>query len=167
MSSKLLRNNELIESIFNRNSATVYRKAYLRTGNVHDAEDIMQEVFLRFIKSEPTFENLEHEKAWFIRTTVNRTNSFFSSAWKRRIVPLDDDVIFYDENDNESLLDAVMSLPKDIATAIHLYYYEDMPVKEIASSMSKSESAVKSLLFRGRKLLRISLGNSERNEEDV
>ena len=167
MSSKLLRNNELIESIFNRNSATVYRIAYLRTGNVHDAEDIMQEVFLRFIKSEPTFENLEHEKAWFIRTTVNRTNSFFSSAWKRRIVPLDDDVIFYDENDNESLLDAVMSLPKDIATAIHLYYYEDMPVKEIASSMSKSESAVKSLLFRGRKLLRISLGNSERNEEDV
>lgn len=167
MSNNLLRNNELIENVLNRNSATVYRIAYLRTGNVHDAEDIMQEVFLRFVKSKPTFENAEHEKAWFIRTTVNRTNSFFTSAWKRRVVPLDDDVITYDETDNESLIDAVMSLPKDIATAIHLYYYEDMSVKEIASAMKKSESAVKTLLFRGRKMLRISLSDSERNEKNV
>ncbi|MBO5870022.1 MAG: RNA polymerase sigma factor [Clostridia bacterium] len=167
MSNNVLRNNELLEAVLNRNSATVYRTAYLRTGNVHDAEDIMQEVFLRFVKSKPTFENDEHEKAWFIRTTVNRTNSFFTSAWKRRVVPLDNDVITYDENDNESLMEAVMSLPKDIATAIHLYYYEDMPIKEIAATMNKSESAIKSLLFRGRKMLRISLKDSERNENDV
>ncbi len=161
MPHSVLRNNDVTEAVLNRNSATVYRIAYLRTGNTHDAEDIMQEVFLRFVKSKPLFESLEHEKAWFIRTTVNRTNSFFTSAWKRRVVQLDNDVVAYDESSDESLLDAVLSLPKDISTAIHLYYYEDMPVKEIADVMNKSESAVKSLLFRGRKMLRIALTNEE------
>lgn len=162
MPQDLLRNKDVTEAVLNRNSATVYRIAYLRTGNVHDAEDIMQEVFLRFVKHKPVFESIEHEKAWFIRTTVNRTNSFFTSAWKRRIVQLEDDVISYDENSDESLLEAVMSLPKDISTAIHLYYYEDMQIKKISDVMNKSESAVKSLLFRGRKMLRIELTDNEK-----
>ncbi len=152
-----LRNKDVIETIFKRNANTVYRIAYLRTSSIPDAEDIMQEVFLRFIKHEPYFENEQHEKAWFIRTTINRTNSFFTSAWKRRSVALEDDIVHYDSYNDGSVLDAVMQLPKDISTAIHLFYYEEMSVKEIADSMNKSESAVKSLLFRGRKLLKISL----------
>ncbi len=157
MPKNLLRNREENEEILRRNSATVYRIAYLRTGNSHDAEDIMQEVFLRFIKHAPNFENEEHEKAWFIRTAINRTNSFFTSAWKRRVVVSDETVISYDEATDSEVLEAVLALPKDISTAIHLYYYENMPVKEVAEAMSKSESAVKSLLFRGRQLLRLSL----------
>ncbi len=152
-----LRNRDVIETIIKRNSDTVYRIAYVRCGNTQDAEDIMQEVFLRFIKYEPYFENNEHEKAWFIRTTINRTNSLFASPWKRRFVALNDDIIHYDDYNDGSVLDAVMKLPKDISTAIHLFYYEDMSVKEISNAMKKSESAVKSLLFRGRKLLKISL----------
>ena len=54
-----------------------------------------------------------------------------------------------------------MRLPKDISTAIHLFYYENMAIKEISDAMSKSESAVKSLLFRGRKLLRIELSEEQ------
>ena len=157
MSNKLLRNSDKNEEILRRNADTVYRIAYLRTGNTHDAEDIMQEVFLRFVKYSPVFESKDHEKAWFIRATVNRTNSFFTSAWKRRVVPLDETVKSYDEMNDSEVLEAVMALPKDISTAIHLYYYENMPIKEISEAMGKSESAVKSLLFRGRKLLRISL----------
>lgn len=157
MSQRELRNSDVNEQILQRNSATVYKIAYLRTGNIHDAEDIMQEVFLRFVKNAPLFENLEHEKAWFIRTTINRTNSFFTSAWKRRTVALDEDIATYDDISDGDILDAVMSLPKDISTAIHLYYYEDMPVKDIADAMKKSESAIKSLLFRGRKMLKLSL----------
>ncbi len=157
MSQRELRNSDVNEEILQRNSKTVYRIAYLRTGNTHDAEDIMQEVFLRYVKNAPIFENSEHEKAWFIRTTINRTNSFFTSAWKRRVVALDEDIATYDEMSNEEIIDIVMSLPKDISTAIHLYYYEDMPIKEIAEAMQKSESAIKSLLFRGRKMLRLSL----------
>lgn len=159
MSDNVLRNTETNEIIFQRNHKTVYRIAYLRSGNKHDAEDIMQEVFLRFVKYKPKFESLEHEKAWFIRATINRTKSFFTSAWKRRTVPLEDDIAFHDDIPNEDILGAVLSLPKDISTAIHLYYYEDMPIKDISLIMNKSESAVKSLLFRGRKMLKISLEN--------
>lgn len=157
MPHSVLRNNNVTEEILERNSATIYRIAYLRTGNTHDAEDIMQEVFLRFVRYKPQFQNLEHEKAWFIRTTINRTKSFFTSAWKRRTVALDDDIAVNDVIPEDNILDAVMSLPKDISTAIHLYYYEDMPVKDISEMMHKSESAIKSLLFRGRKMLKISL----------
>ncbi len=156
-----LRNKDVIENVFKRNSDTVYRLAYIRTSSIQDAEDIMQEVFLRFIKNEPYFENEIHEKAWFIRTTINRTNSLFTSAWKRKTVPLENDIIHYDSYDDGSVLEAVLQLPKDISTAIHLFYYEEMSIKEISNSMNKSESAIKSLLFRGRKLLKISLDDTQ------
>lgn len=162
MAKHLLRNKNENEEILRRNADTVYRIAYLRTGNKHDAEDIMQEVFLRFIKHSPYFEGLEHEKAWFIRTALNRTNSFFTSAWKRRVVPLEENLKSFDEMNDSEVLDAVMQLPKDISTAIHLYYYEDMSVKEISEIIGKSESAIKSLLFRGRKLLKLSLEETYR-----
>lgn len=161
MPQRNLRKNDVIEKIFNRNYKTVYRIAYLRTANTHDAEDIMQEVFLRFVKNNPEFENLEHEKAWFIKTTINRTNSFFTSAWKRRTVSLEDDIPFSEQTYDNGILEAVLSLPKDISTAIHLHYYEDMPVKDISKVMDKSESAVKSLLFRGRKMLKLSLTDTD------
>lgn len=161
MPQRKLRNDDVMTAVIERNAATVYRIAYLRTGNTHDAEDIMQEVFVRFIKSAPEFESTEHEKAWFIRVAVNRTNSFFTSAWRRRTVPLPEDDIPYWEDNGIDVLDAVMRLPKDISTAIHLFYYENMAIKEISDAMSKSESAVKSLLFRGRKLLRIELSEEQ------
>ncbi len=152
-----LRNKDVTENIYRRNANTIYRIAYLRTGNTHDAEDILQEVFLRFMKNQPYFENEQHEKAWFIRTTINRTNSFFTSAWKRNTTELQDDIVHNDNHNDNCVLEAVMALPKDISTAIHLFYYEDMSIREISKAMNKSESAVKSLLFRGRKLLKISL----------
>lgn len=157
MSQSELRNSDVNEQILQRNSSTVYRIAYLRTGNTHDAEDIMQEVFLRFVKYSPKFESAEHEKAWFIRTTINRTNSFFTSAWKRNTVELSGEIATYDQIPDDKIIDAVMSLPKDISTVVHLYYYEDMPIKDIAKVTNKSESAIKSLLFRGRKILKLSL----------
>ena len=85
MASETLRSADR-DSVLARNAGTVYRLAYLRTGNVHDAEDIMQDVFLRYIRRSPEFESTEHEKAWFIRVTVNRTRSFFASPWKQRVV---------------------------------------------------------------------------------
>ena len=151
------------ESVLARNAGTVYRLAYLRTGNIHDAEDIMQDVFLRYVRRAPTFESTEHEKAWFIRVTVNRTKSFFASAWKRRVVFSEESVFTSEEPAESGIAEAVAALPKDISTAIHLYYYEDLPIKDISEAMGKSESAVKALLSRGRKLLKIELeGETEK-----
>lgn len=154
MSQRELRNSDVNEVVLKRNADTVYKIAYIRTNNKYDAEDIMQDVFLRFVKKQPNFDNAEHEKAWFIRTTINRTNSFFTSAWRRNTVPLDESLPFSEKSKEDSILEIVLSLPKDVSTAIHLHYYENMSVRDISSAMSKSESAVKSLLFRGRKLLK-------------
>lgn len=164
MSQRELRNSDVNEAVLKRNADTVYKIAYIRTNNKYDAEDIMQDVFLRFVKKQPAFDNTEHEKAWFIRTTINRTNSFFTSAWRRNTVPLDESLPFSEKSKEDSILEIVLSLPKDISTAIHLYYYENMSVRDISSAMSKSESAVKSLLFRGRKLLK-SILSADFNEK--
>lgn len=153
-----MRDNDAIEKILEKYSSTVYRIAYLRTRSCHDASDIMQDVFVRYIRALPVFDSEEHEKAWFIRTTLNRTASFFSSAWYRRTAPLDENTVSGAEMPSDSgVIEEVKKLPKDIRTAIHLYYYEDMSVREIAEATGKSESAVKSLLYRGRKLLKLGL----------
>ena len=155
------------EEMLEKYSATVYRIAYLRTGNVHDAEDVMQDVFVRYIKNAPVFENEAHEKAWFIRTTVNRTKSLFSSAFRRRTIPLDSDIGYNEEfYEGGGLVSELKKLPPDMQTAIHLYYYEDMSVEEAATAMGKSVSAVKSLLFRGRKALKVQLGGGTDDRKD-
>lgn len=134
----------------------VYRIAFARTKNTHDAEDIMQDVFLRYIKSNPFFENAEHEKAWFIRVTINRTNSLFSSSWFRKTTSLKDN-LSVNMDEKSEVYYAVMALPKDMRTVIHLYYYEDYAVREIADLLHKSESYVKSILMRARSKLKTLL----------
>ncbi len=148
-----------LEKIIIRNSSTVYKIAFIRTGNSHDAEDIMQEVFLRFVKRKPIFENKEHEKAWFIKTTINRTKSLFGCSWKKNII-LSDDIKASQSDESIETLEVILSLLNDVSTAIHLYYYDNMPIKDIAQVMNKSESAIKSLLFRGRKLLKLELSDT-------
>lgn len=158
MDNETRKSKDFIEKTIRKYADTVFRIAFLRTKNKHDAEDIMQEVFLRFVKATPDFSDSEHEKAWFIRTTINRTKSFFGSAWYRKTAPMDENLSTTDTYEAEyDLVSRVKALPKDMGTVIHLFYFEDMSVREIASAMEKTESAVKSMLFRGRKLLKIEL----------
>lgn len=143
------------QRLVERYSDTVYRLALIRTKSTHDAEDILQEVFLRYLKRKPVFESSEHEKAWFIRVTVNCANSFLSSAWNRRTLPLGEVLPEHTQGEDSSeVLAAVAILPLAMRTAIHLHYFEQMSVKEIADSMGRSESSVKTLLFRGRQRLK-------------
>ncbi|MBQ2448575.1 MAG: hypothetical protein II270_00910 [Peptococcaceae bacterium] len=68
----------------------VYRLAYARMQNRHDADDIFQEVFLRYIRRAPVFESYEHGKAWFLRTTINCCKNMWMSAWRRKTTALTD-----------------------------------------------------------------------------
>ena len=76
---RALRTNAAIENILKKYADTVYRIAFVRVKNRSDAEDITQEVFVRFIKRDPVFETEEHEKAWFIRVAVNCSKSLLLS----------------------------------------------------------------------------------------
>lgn len=135
-------------------SSAVYRLGLSYLGNRHDAEDIMQEVFLRYLKKPRSFSSAEHEKAWFIRVAINCCKSFFTSAWNRKIVHLEDlshlPAPEITDASNASVYEAVMALPPKQRLCIHLYYYEPLPIKEISSSTGIPESTVKSHLFRAR-----------------
>ena len=121
----------------------LYRLAYARTGSRADAEDVMQEVFVRLLRARPEFRDEEHAKAWLLR-----------APWRRREGPLDDGLPAPEPPGEGGVVEAVLALPAKYRTAVHLYYYEELSVAEIAAVLGKSEGAVKSRLFRARALLR-------------
>ena len=136
----------------------VYRLALSYTKSRTHADDVAQEVFLRFLRTDKVFESEEHIKAWLIKVTVNRSKSVFSDLWVKRTVPLEEDIPFSSPELSDVYF-AVLKLPPKYKTAIHLFYYEDMSVKSIAECLGEKEATVKTLLHRGRKILKKSLYN--------
>lgn len=123
----------------------LYRLAYARTGSRADAEDVMQEVFVRLLRARPEFRDEEHAKAWLLRVGARCAADVLRAPWRRREGPLDDGL---------PAPEPVLALPAQYRMAVHLYYYEELSVAEIAAVLGKSEGAVKSRLFRARALLR-------------
>ena len=140
----------------------IYRLAYARTGSRADAEDIMQEVFVRLLRARPDFADREHARAWLLRVAANCANDWFRAPWRRREGPLTDSLPA-PEHEDGGVVEAVLALPAKYRTAVHLYYYEELSVAEIAKITGKSESAVKSRLFLARAMLREAL----KEDDDV
>ena len=147
-------------TVFDTYADTVYRLAFSRTKSRHDADDILSEVFLRYVRANPKFDCAEHIKAWLIRTTINCSKSFLTSYWVRKIVPLDDS-LYTHMKENSEVYYAVMELPVKYRTVIHLYYYEGYSIKEIADILQVTESAIKSRLSRARDTLKQKLKGVE------
>ncbi len=140
--------------IVNRWGDMVYRLALARTASVPDAEDVFQEVFLRYFRHEDKFHNDEYRKAWLIRCTLNRCKSLLSSPWRKRIVPLETAEEVGVEDDYREVYSAVLTLPGKYRAVIHLHYFEGLSVSEMAQTLQLPEGTVKSQLSRGRDLLR-------------
>jgi RNA polymerase sigma-70 factor (ECF subfamily) len=136
---------------------TVWRLALSYTGSRQDAEDVFQEVFLRYFRHEGKFATDEHRKAWLIRCTINRSKSLLASPWRKRTVSLEAAAGLGVSPENREVYDAVLALPPKFKAAIHLYYYEGLSVGEIARCLSCAEGTVKSRLSRGRDMLREAL----------
>lgn len=139
----------------------VWRLALARTASVPDAEDVFQEVFLRYFRHEDRFQSDEHRKAWLIRCTVNRAKSVFASPWRRRTVPLETAEEVGVEDDYREVYSAVLALPGKYRAVIHLHYFEGLSVAEMATALDVPEGTVKSQLSRGRALLRDMLKEVE------
>lgn len=140
------------ETIIRQYADMVYRLAYAQTRSKSDADDIFQEVFLRYIQRKPDFASEEHCKAWFLRVTVNCAKKHWGSWWFRHTAPLEESITFPDPE--ESRLDeALKILPPAYRTAIHLFYYEGYSTAEIARITGSRESTVRTRLTRARKKL--------------
>ena len=140
----------------------IYRLAYARTGSRADAEDIMQEVFVRLLRARPDFADRAHARAWLLRVAANCANDWFRAPWRRRGGPRTASLPA-PEHEDGGVVEAVLALPAKYRTAVHLYSYEELSVAEIAKITGKSESAVKSRLFRARAMLREAL----KEDDDV
>lgn len=167
--------NPTVEQI--QNAAVTYsgslaRLAFTYLKSVDDAEDVVQDVFLSYLRTKPVFENEEHERAWLIRTTINRAKDVLKSAWmkKRADFPdgdLDDAIadgwppraesLSYLPMDETRVLDAVLALEEKYRTPLHLHYYGGYTIAEIASFLGEKPATVGTRLARGRELLKKSL----------
>lgn len=153
MNHKSLPTDDDIDNVLSKYSDMVYKIALSQTKNPANAEDIFQEVFLRYVQTHTKFECEEHRKAWLIRVSLNCCRKLWNSAWFRHTVPLDETMPF-SSREKGDIFYAVLELPPKYRIVIHLYYYEDLPVKEIGSILHRKESTITSQLSRARNLLR-------------
>lgn len=143
-----------------------------------DAEDITQDVFLKLYETGTDFADDEHVKRWLIRVAVNGCKNYLASAWRRRMQPMEfqkielaleaagADAQGTREGDTEAdaLFEAVTTLPEKYRSVVHLYYYEDYPVKEIARILQKKETTIQTRLMRARKMLKKQLKGAWQDE---
>lgn len=137
---------------------TVYKIAVTYCNNRSDAEDIVQNVFIKLFKSKENFKDDEHVKRWLIRVAVNESKNMNKSFWRKRIVSLEDSEPIIDTGDKSdekaALMEAVMRLNEKNRIVVQLYYYEGYSIREIAEILRIKETTVQTRLMRARNAIR-------------
>ena len=135
--------------------------------NAQDAEDIVQDTFVQYYTTKKEFESEQHIRAWLIRVAVNKAKNVTRTFWRRNKISIEDymETLVFETPEAENLFETVMHLPEKYRIVIHLYYYEDYTVREIADILKLSESNVKIRLSRGRALLKEALKEEWDNDK--
>ena len=149
--------NKEVTDIYKRNYKSVYRICFMYMKKTADTEDMTQNAFMRIITNNVVFENLEHERAWLIRTAINLCKNSLKSWWNKTAAFEESMDSGYSIPDPDETLKKVMALPPKLKTALYLYYYEGYNTEEISELMNKPSSTVRGYLHRGRKSLKIEI----------
>lgn len=149
MEQQSLRTDGCLENVIKTYSNMVYRLAFSQTRNKSNADDIYQEVFFRYIRKKPQFETEGHRKNWFIRVTINCCKKMWVSAWIKKIVPLDENLVF-ERSEEINLHHELQKLPMKYRAVIHLFYYEDLSIEEVSEALNRKPSTVRTQLTRAR-----------------
>ncbi len=158
-----MRSEQETAEAIDRHADMVRRLCLIHLKNQADSEDVFQMVFMKYALSSVVFENEEHEKAWFLRVTINACRDLLRSFFRSRTVPLEELIELPDETsgDSREVLRAVLELPDKYREVVYLHYFEGYTAPEIAGLMRKNVNTVYSLLARAKKLLRGRLGGDE------
>jgi RNA polymerase sigma factor (sigma-70 family) len=149
--------SDRIRRVVTQYAQSLTRLAIACLGNMQDAEDATQEVFLAYLRSARVFEGAEHEKAWLIRVMINRCKNMVKSKWLRNRRPLPDN-LSYRMREDSGVLGAVMALDEKYRLPIHLHYYEGYSIKEIAELLRARPATIGTRLARGKEQLRRDIG---------
>lgn len=148
-----------VQQLIERYQNSLYAAAFNTCQNQMDAEDVVQETFVQYYTSRKEFESEQHIRAWLLRVVINKARNINRTFWKKNKCSLEDymETLTFPDSQSRDLFEEVMKLPDKYRIVIHLFYYEDYSVWEIADILRLSESNVKVRLSRGRALLRDSL----------
>ena len=150
-----------MEEVIQREKDLVYRLAFSQCHQKDQADDIFQNVMYRYLKRKPTFESLEHEKAWFIRVTLNCSKTSLKSFWNNRVEEIDEQAYIFEKKEID-LTPYLNKLPKKYNAALYLFYYEGYSTKEMAKLLHIKENNVRVLLNRARNQLRKEIESDEK-----
>ena len=155
-----MRSEKEVTRAIQRHSDTVKRICLVHLKNSADNEDIFQNVFLKYALSSAVFENPEHEKAWFIRVTMNACKDLLKSFFRSRTVPLDQVIeqAIDPEDQRSEVLQAVLKLPEKYRRVVYLHYYEGYTAPQIGKLLNKNVNTIYTLMTRARQLLKNELG---------
>lgn len=150
-----------LERIYDQYSEMLFRLSYSMLQSREDAEDVLQDVFVKILSRPFDFNSAEHERAWLVRVTLNRCHDILRKKKIRRYTPLEDIVSLPAEEKDMSILREVQALPSDKREVVLLRYFEDFSVQQIAEILHITPSAVKMRLARARELLKEILNYEE------
>ncbi len=141
----------------------VRRICLVHLKNRHDTEDVFQNVYMKYLLYEGSFESREHEKAWFARVTINACTDWLRSLSRRKWVPLsvlNEESRSLDEESAE-ILESVLKLPEKYRDVIYLHYFEGYSAVEIAGILGRKENTIYTWLSRAKEMLRKRLGGEQ------
>ncbi len=144
------------DQIYHAHADTVYRVCMMYLKNVHDAEDAVQETFLKLLHKMPPFSGVEHQRAWLIVTAGNVCKNKLRSKKIRNLFLQKNIKEETYENSplQDETLQLILDLPPNIKLSMYLYYYEGYSSEQIADLMGKSDAAVRKYLQQGRQALK-------------
>ena len=144
---------DTVEAVIHAYGNALYRLCFVMLGNQSDAEDAVQETFIRYLQKAPQFENSGHEKAWLITVATNQCRNILRFRKRHPQVNLEYLQGLSACSPDNGILEALMALPEKFRLVLILYYVEEYPTNDIARLIGKTPSAVKMRLRKGRKLL--------------
>lgn len=146
--------NQKAAQLLDKYGNSILRLSYSYLHNMSDAEDILQDTLLQYLKTAPVLENESHEKAWLLRVAANLSKNRIKYNEKRKADELDETLVAQEREDLAFVWEAVKSLPEQYREAIHLFYYEGYSTAQIGLILKQKEATVRSNLHRGRKKLK-------------
>ena len=154
LQSSRARVNQQAEALLDRHGESILRLAYSYLHNQSDAEDILQDTLIQYLRTSPTLESPAHEKAWLLRVAGNLSKNLLRAQGYRQADQLEETLVAQEREDLSYVWEAVKALPLPYRETIHLFYYEGYSTAQIAQILDQKESTVRSRLKRGREKLK-------------